>query len=193
MRTILVLSLAWALCAVPSVAAGSGRRSVPEAAAVVRAVLVMYPRAPAEALPANVAAARAAGTAQVPATLLLALARTESSYDPTSVSRLIDGARQTGPWRSTRRPPGARGNFYCGVTQAKGATWARCLALRDLDTAYRTTVVELEYWLGRCARRARAWECALAGYGAGNAGAARGTSSYARRVLVRARGLGAQI
>ena len=148
-----------------------------------------YPRGRAAAA-ANAIAAVAAETELVPAELLLAIARTESSLNPASVSRLVGGARQTGPWRSTKRPPGARGNFYCGVTQATAPRWARCLALRDLGESYRATVGELTYWLGRCARRRQPLPCALAGYNAGNAGAARGTSGYARRVLALAVKLG---
>lgn len=149
-----------------------------------------YARPGPAVLAANARAAVAVEDALVPAELLLALARTESGFRPHSVSRLVAGRRKTGPWPSDRRPPGATGNFYCGVTQVKGSTWARCLALRDIGAAYAAAVAELRYWLGRCGRRRLPYACALAGYGAGNVGVTRGTSTYARKVLALAARLG---
>jgi hypothetical protein len=151
---------------------------------------VEYARPGSAVLAANARAAVAVEDALVPAELLLALARTESGFRPNSVSRLVFGRRKTGPWPSDRRPPGATGNFYCGVTQVKGSTWARCIGLRDIGRAYAAAAAELRYWLGRCVRRRLPYACALAGYGAGNAGAARGTSTYARKVLALAARLG---
>lgn len=153
-------------------------------------VAEVYPRADDATRAANAREAVAVETSQIPAELLLALARAESGYRANSVSRLVAGRRQTGPWPSRHRPPGATGNFYCGVTQVKGSTWAKCLALRHLAAAYTAAAAELRYWLGRCARRRLPYACALAGYGGGNAGAARGTSSYATKVLALADRLG---
>lgn len=130
-----------------------------------------------------VAAALAVQTPHVPAALLLAMADLESDFDPTSTSRLIDGARQTGPWRSTRAPRGATGNFYCGITQVKAATWKECLRSRDIEVSLSKTVDELTYWLGR----GKTLQKALQGYGCGNKGMNGACRKYANRVLRRAR------
>jgi hypothetical protein len=130
-----------------------------------------------------VAVALEVQTPQVPAALLLAMADIESDFDPTSTSRLIDGARKTGPWRSTRAPRGASGNFYCGITQVKASTWKECLRSRDIKVSLSKTVDELTYWLGR----AKSMQRALQGYGCGNKGMDGACRKYANRVLRRAR------
>jgi len=132
---------------------------------------------------AVVIAAQAHATADFPLELLLGLADTESDFVPWSVSRLINGERVTGSYLSTKRPAGATGNFFCGITQATASTWARCLALRDIDLAYRTTVAELTAWL----KRAKTVTRALQGYGCGNKGMSGSCKAYAGKVYRRAR------
>lgn len=135
----------------------------------------------------NVIAARAAASPEVPAELLLALARTESSFDPTWVSRVEAGERVTGRWRSTRAA--GTGPRFCGYLQTiAGGSWALCLAQRDPFVAYTTARRELAGWL----RAAEGdWRRALCGYGGGFASMrARSCGSFPHRVLRRAARLG---
>lgn len=115
--------------------------------------------------------------------LLLALVDVESDFDPTSTSRLVNGVRVTGNWRSTKRPPNAIGPYCCGVSQATGKTWSHCLALRDPDVALATTVASLVVWQ----RRGKTVRRALQGYGCGNAGLKGACKAYATRVFARMR------
>jgi len=139
--------------------------------------------AQAQPTPAMVAAARAAATPDLPAPLLLGLADIESNFDSTATSRLVGGKRQTGPWRRTTPPPGATGNYFCGVTQAIAPTWKRCLELRDPRVAFAVGAAELTTWL----RRGGTVQRALQGHGCGNAGMKGACRGYAARVLRRAR------
>lgn len=132
---------------------------------------------------AVVDAAKAVATPDISVELLLGMADVESDFDPTSVSRLIDGKRQTGPWRSDRAPKNATGNFYCGITQVKASTWKRCLAMRDVNLAMQAAVEELTYWLGR----GKTIRKALQGHGCGNKGMKNACVGYAGRVLQRMR------
>lgn len=140
-----------------------------------------------------VTAAETHATETYSVALLLGLADVESDFDPTATSRLFGatwdaakhrwtgGARATGSWRSTKRPMGSVGNYCCGITQATGTTWARCLALRDPDVAMQTLVASLDAWQkqGKTLRRA------LQGYGCGNAGMKGACKAYASKVLAR--------
>lgn len=146
------------------------------------AMVVASGAAPAAA-PYFVAAARAAATPDLPTSLLLGLADIESNFDSTATSRLVGGKRQTGPWRRLTPPPGATGNYFCGVTQAIAPTWKRCLELRDPQVAFAVGAAELTTWL----RRGGTVQRALQGHGCGNAGMKGACRNYAARVLRRAR------
>jgi hypothetical protein len=113
--------------------------------------------------------------------ILLAQIYTESRFDPTATSRLVDGARQTGPWTSRRAPARWSGNLYCGIAQNQASTWAACLALREAKVAMAAQAAELRAWL----LRARGdLPRALASYGCGNLGAKTGRcNGYPQRVL----------
>lgn len=136
----------------------------------------------------HVMAAVLAETKEVPAELLLAVARTESSFDPSWVSRLEDGQRKTGRVRRIGRPVGS-GPRFCGPLQTiAGRSWAVCLLQRDLLIGYMMGRLELQGWL---ARARGDWGRALCGFAGGNrAFAARTCSTYATRVLHRARRIG---
>lgn len=113
--------------------------------------------------------------------LLLAQAYYESRYVPESTSRLVDGKRQTGRWRSRQEPQGWSGVLYCGVTQTAATTWRRCLELRDdHEVAFRTQVRELTNWLKHTGGDLTK---ALGGYGCGNAGLTGPCNGYPQRVL----------
>ena len=135
-------------------------------------------RAYAEAV---VSAAMSVATADVPVELLLAQAWIESRFVPEATSRLIDGKRQTGAWKSTKPPKGATGNYYCGITQSVGPTWKRCLELRDPKVAMEAGIAGMEYWIKRGGTIRRG----LQGYGCGNIGMDGACKGYADRVLRR--------
>lgn len=79
--------------------------------------------------------------------LLLAIARVESNYDPRSTSRVVNGSRVTGVWPK-ERPTGV-GPRFCGVMQTiAGDRWVDCMAQRDLATGYLTGAEEIKRWLG---------------------------------------------
>jgi hypothetical protein len=137
-------------------------------------------RAYAEAV---VAAAEETATPDVPVELLLAQAWIESRFVPEATSRLIDGKRQTGVWKSLKPPKGATGNFYCGITQSVAPTWKRCLELRDPKVAMVAGIAGMEYWL----KRGKTLRRALQGYGCGNIGMDGACKSYANRVMSRMR------
>lgn len=128
----------------------------------------------------------AAATPAVSAEVLLATAWRESRFDPTWVSRRVDGVRVVGRYRGHRRPAGSTGNLFCGVTQATARTWRECVALRADDAlAYRTTAAELEQWLAD--RRCRGdLTCAIAGYQGGNAAVTGRRFTSARALMRRA-------
>lgn len=133
----------------------------------------------------QILAAIAAETPTLPAELLLAVAAVESNYDPTWVSRVEDGARKIGRWRSDL--PVGEGPRCCGVMQTRaGRRWKTCLAQRGVTLGYQTGATELASWLDRTGDVRKA----LAGYGCGNAGLASGCGTYPARVLARARRMG---
>ena len=130
-----------------------------------------------------VLAAQAVATSDFPIELLLGLADVESDFAPTATSRLIDGARQTGEWKSNHPPKGATGNFYCGITQAMAPTWKRCLELRDPKVAMLALASELDYWF----KRSGSVMGALQGHGCGNVGMQGACRPYAASVFRQAR------
>ena len=139
-------------------------------------------------------AAVAASTERVKPELLLAIAFVESRYDPLSVSRVEGHKRRVGHYPS-REPPARwrKGtSLYCGPLQTHAATWADCLAQRDLHVAYAAGAREIEEWLNH--KRVRGDVArALAGYGCGNRGVRTGKCShgYQHRVLAYARRIAA--
>lgn len=142
---------------------------------IAAAIPAAYPtaRVSPDAAVEHALAAVAAETPDFPAELLVAVARRESGFDSASVSRRIGPVgirRTTGAWRSTARPRGATGNFYCGATQATAQTWAECLRLRDVRAAYASTAAELAEWQ----RRTRSATVTLGAYNGGNKCLARG-------------------
>jgi hypothetical protein len=132
---------------------------------------------------AVVAAAEAVATTDLPAELFLAQAWAESRYVSEATSRLIDGKRQTGAWKSTKPPKGATGNYYCGITQSVAPTWKRCLELRDPNVAMAAGFEGMSHWL----KRGKTLKRALQGYGCGNVGMDGACEAYARRVMARMR------
>ncbi len=140
---------------------------------------------------AHAEAASRAATAHVDAELLLAIAFVESRFDPTATSRVEGGKRRTGHYPSTAAPAhlDAHASLYCGPLQTFAGSWAECVALRDLRTAYAAGADELEHWL-RDKRVRGELTLALAGHGCGNHGVATGKcNSYPGRVLWIARTL----
>ena len=134
----------------------------------------------------HIQAARAAATTEVDTELLLAIAYVESHYDPLMTSRVEDGNRKTGAWRSVS--PAGTGNRFCGVLQTQaGVSWKACLAQRSLLAGYSTGATELRWWL----RYTRGdLSTALSGYGCGLYGVRTGKcNNYAERVLARRRRL----
>lgn len=130
-------------------------------------------------------AAIAVETPDLPAELLLAVAAVESDYNPTWVSRIEDGERRIGRWRSDQ--PVGEGPRCCGVMQTRaGHSWKKCLAQRDVIVGYQVGATELTAWFDRT----RDIRKALAGHGCGNAGLSSGCGTYPARVLSRARRLG---
>lgn len=133
----------------------------------------------------QIVVAIAVETPELPAELLLAVAAVESGYNPTWVSRIEDGARKTGRWRSDK--PVGKGPRCCGVMQTvAGHSWKKCLAQRDIEIGYAVGAKELATWLDRTGDIRKA----LAGHGCGNAGLESGCGTYPARVLRRARRLG---
>lgn len=112
------------------------------------------------------ATARAAGD-DLDVLYLAALAGEESRYTPSATSRVDGGKRRTGAWRSRIPGPAFAGPYFCGVLQARAATWAECLALRPLRAGYAAGAAEIRVWLRVCRGSLR---CATAAHGFGNYG-----------------------
>ena len=172
-------------CVIVLVLWGGLARAQPADPALVSRVMSVgkiTDRSRAESL---VLAATAASNNDFSVELLLGLSYVESNYESTATSRLIAGKRHTGAWVSVTAPPGAVGNFFCGVTQAIAPTWKRCLELRDPAVAYAAAVSELGQWL----QRSGSVQGALQGHGCGNAGMKGACKAYALRVFTYARRL----
>lgn len=130
-------------------------------------------------------AAVAASTKRVKPELLLAIAYTESKFDPMSLSRVEGKSRRVGRWGADEPPKRLRkgATMFCGPLQTVARTWDQCLAQRDLVTAYRTGVKEIEEWLDNELVRGK-MSRALAGFGCGTSGARSGTCSNAFQARV---------
>jgi hypothetical protein len=144
---------------------------------------------------AAVEASLAASRADVTPELLLAVARVESRFTPVLASYAKRSGGRGTNWRSRRRPPGSRPNYYCGVLQLRGESWGRCLRrMDDVPGSYRRAADELVFWLDsrHCRRRPpeRRLRCALLGYGGGRPLIRRWRYPYPGRVLREARRLG---
>ena len=135
-------------------------------------------------------AAVVASTPHVKPELLLAISYTESKFDPMALSRVEGRSRRVGRWESREPPKGWRKgtSLFCGPLQTLAKTWDDCLAQRDLATAYRSGVHEIEEWLADKHVRGNLSR-ALAGFGCGTAGAMSGTcnNAFQARVLAYAR------
>jgi len=135
------------------------------------------------------AAVRAASD-RVKPELLLAIAYTESKFDAFALSRVEGSKRRVGRWESQEPPKRLRkgASMFCGPLQTRALTWEDCLAQRDLLTAYKAGVKEIEEWLdnkyvhGNISR-------ALAGFGCGTQGAKSGhcSNAFQSRILAYAR------
>lgn len=126
-----------------------------------------------------------AASSELPVEVVLAVAWVESRFDPTATSRVVEGKRVTGAWRSTR--PAGAGPRFCGVMQTIAMDdWARCLGQRELDVGYRTGADELRKWL----RMTGSLRAALDGHGCGWYGVRNHCNNYSGRVLYVARLLG---
>jgi hypothetical protein len=138
---------------------------------------------------AHIAAAEAAASDQLTVELLLGVAFVESRFDPTTVSRVQGHTRKTGRYPSTDVPAhlDPRASLFCGSLQTFASSWAACLLMRDLRTAYAAGAAELRQWLRD--RRVRGdIRHALAGHGCGNYGVVAGQcNGYPGRVLSMAR------
>ena len=124
----------------------------------------------------HVLAAKAAETPDVPAIVLLSMARVESGYKRKTVSAPIRDCsklkettgkdcyfgRRIGVWDSDK--PGSNwipagtvyimdngkkkvSTYFCGVTQATAKSWKQCLHLRNLMLAYKSTALQLSRWI----------------------------------------------
>jgi hypothetical protein len=154
----------------------------------IELALRLHAAAPAldiQAACAHIEAAEAAATDGVSAELLLGIAFVESRFDATATSRVEGRVRRTGPYPSTAAPAqlDRRASLYCGPMQTYAESWARCMAMRDLPTAYAAGAAELAIWLRD--RRVRGdITRALAGHGCGNFGVSTGgCNGYPGRVL----------
>ncbi len=138
----------------------------------------------------HASAAIAAATPTVGVELLLAIAFVESRYNPTWVSRVVDGKRKTGRHPSTTPPRVDRkASLFCGALQTYARTWEACLELRDSRLAYAAGVAEIQAWL-RDGRVRGDIKRALAGHGCGNHGVTTGRCNrYPDRVLATQRRL----
>lgn len=134
---------------------------------------------------AHIEAANAAASEDITVELLLGIAFVESRFDATAISRVEGRFRRTGSYPSTAAPArlDRRASLYCGPMQTFAPSWARCIAMRDLRTAYTAGAAELRLWLRD--RRVRGDVArALAGHGCGNFGVAtRSCNGYPGRVL----------
>lgn len=136
-------------------------------------------------------AARIAETKDVPASLLLSMAYSESRYNPYAVSHVRDGKRQGGIFKGEKPPAGVSGPYFCGVTQVMAQhSWKKCTEFRDINLAYQTAVRELTKWISMCRGKDEQLRCALFGYGGGFPAIEAQTSTYPSRVLNRAKVLG---
>lgn len=136
----------------------------------------------------HVLAAKMGETKEAPAELLLGMARTESNFQTKATSRIQDGKRTVGIPSWSTPPANVTGPFFCGVTQATAEqSWARCLELRNIFTAYATTAFELAKWNKVCSGTAERMQCILFGYGGGFPAIKAKTSTYPARVLYRTR------
>lgn len=116
--------------------------------------------------------------------LLLGVAYIESRFDPTALSRVEGTTRRTGRYPSTTPPRGLnqRGSMFCGPLQTHATSWESCIGMRDLKTAYRAAVTELERWLKDRYVRGSIPK-ALAGHGCGYRGVLTGScNGYPSRV-----------
>jgi hypothetical protein len=137
----------------------------------------------------QVVAAKIYATPEIPTELLLGMAMIESRYSPRATSRVENGVRTTGIPRWTSPPSYVTGPYFCGVTQAEaGLSWEKCIELRDVFVAYKTTVEELKKWLKSpsCRSEPDRMQCALWGYGGGHPAIEAKTSTYPNRVMSRA-------
>lgn len=119
--------------------------------------------------------------------LLLALAWTESRFDPTATSRKVGAKRKVGSWRSTS--PAGQGPWFCGVVQTMAYyDWNKCLEMRDISKGYKAGVEELNYWLDKTHGNVIQ---ALNGHQCGNIGptTACGGKGYGARVFALAQKL----
>ena len=142
------------------------------------------PWLPPDAAYAHVEAASAAATDEVSAELLLGIAFVESRFDPRAVSRVEGRTRKTGAYLSTSAPAGLdhSASLYCGPLQTYAASWSACVAMRQLDVAYRAAATEIHQWL-RDPRVRGSTARALAGHGCGNFGVRTGQcNGYPQRV-----------
>jgi len=122
---------------------------------LITALLIFAPKHVTEGTAHENAAAalHASQETGVPAKLLLAMAYHESKYSPEALSRMQCGdsgcKRTTGMWTSTKRPPGSRPTFYCGIMQVGGwVSWEECLRLRnDTMLNYLTGAQHLVSWM----------------------------------------------
>lgn len=136
----------------------------------------------------HVFAATMAETKEASAELLLGMARTESNFQSKATSRVQNGKRTVGVPSWSTPPSSVTGPFFCGVTQATaGTSWERCLELRNIFTAYKTTALELSKWNKACATTTDRVQCILFGYGGGYPAIKAKTSTYPARVLYRTR------
>lgn len=122
--------------------------------------------------------------------LALAQAWEESCFDPSAVSRLVEGRREVGPWDKPF-PANWRGPYFCGLWQVETYTESACRKVQAFSVSFVQRVHELRAWLLWCRGGV---SCALAGYGCGIAGAqhpamcgaAPNVAPYHERVLRRA-------
>lgn len=133
-------------------------------------------------------AARLAETSDVPASLLLSMAYSESRYNPYAVSHVRDGKRQGGIFKGDKPPAGVSGPYFCGVTQVMARhSWKKCVEFRDIHLAYQTAAHELTKWISMCRGKNDQLRCALFGYGGGFPAIKAGTSTYPNRVINRSK------
>lgn len=140
----------------------------------------------------HVVAAKLASTDDVSAELLLGMAYVESRYTPLATSRVEGEIRKTGVPSWSTPDSEVHGPYFCGVTQADARfSWKRCLELRNIFEAYKTSAHELTLWLRHplCRASDNPLQCALWGYGGGKPAIELRTSTYPGRVMSRAMAL----
>lgn len=123
------------------------------------------PDVPIDTALANATAAVAVETSELTAELLLAVARVESNYRPSTVSR----------------PHGAAFPIYCSILQTAAMSERECARQRTHAVAYRLGASEIGSWSRRCRGDVT---CMLNGHGCGHHGVTTGRCNrYAARVL----------